>query len=149
MAEVRGIKVIRPTTAWSSYGVHWNLIGHAPIIDHYKMFAYKDKGQRGLPRYSQLFVVSWAYWNPDSYESAEEKVAELCMIMNLNYSSFYHPQCQNDGRLLKGYLNIIYGEEVELTAILSFCRKLHLLSTKNWNDNLDGPSFYDDTAIVL
>jgi hypothetical protein len=32
-----------------------------PIIDHYTIYAYKPKSQRGPPKESQTFIVSYAY----------------------------------------------------------------------------------------
>ena len=42
-----------------------------PFIDHYTIYAYKHKNQKGPAREEQTFILSYAY-NYDSYENEAE-----------------------------------------------------------------------------
>jgi|TARA_B110000967_G_C18486012_1_gene364462 hypothetical protein len=52
------------------------LIGEYPFIDHYTIYSYKPKNQKGPAREEQTFILSYAY-NYDSFANEEAFISKL------------------------------------------------------------------------
>lgn len=50
-----------------------------PFIDHYTIYAYKPKNQKGPAKEEQTFILSYAY-NYDSFENEEDFISKLTEI---------------------------------------------------------------------
>jgi len=59
-----------------------------PFIDHYTIYAYKPKNQKGPAKEEQTFILSYAY-NYDSFENEEDFISQLTEIG----LSFYKEKC--------------------------------------------------------
>ena len=69
--------IIKKTTVWGNYGSPLRLIKKQailqmfPFVDHYTIYAYKPKNQKGPAREDQTFILSYAY-NYDSLSIVNE-----------------------------------------------------------------------------
>ncbi len=82
-----------------------------PFVDHYKIYVYKPKNQKGPAKEEQTFIVSYPY-NYDSYKSDTD------FIYNLNEIglSFYKEKCIF--RSKDAYKIIIYENTLPLDILL-------------------------------
>ena len=82
-----------------------------PFIDHYKIYAYKHKHQKGPTREEQTFILSYAY-NYDSFANEDEFINKLNEIGLL----FYKETCLYQTH--DAYKIIIYENMCPIDAIL-------------------------------
>lgn len=119
--------VIRETNIWGSvYNVrNMNkirrlmkkraLIGQRPFIDHYTIYAYKPKNQKGPTKEEQTFILSYAY-NYDAFADENAFISKLTEIG----LSFYKEKCLYNNH--DAYRIIIYENILPLDAILQHIR---------------------------
>lgn len=81
------------------------------IIDHYKIYVYKPKHQKGPAKEEQTFIVSYPY-NYDSYKSDTEFINKLNEIG----LSFYKEKCIF--REKDAYKIIIYENTLPIDILL-------------------------------
>jgi hypothetical protein len=82
-----------------------------PFVDHYKIYSYKPKSQKGPAREEQTFILSYAY-NYDDFADEDEFIDKLNEIGLL----FYKEKCiYND---LDAYKIIIYENMCPIDLIL-------------------------------
>ena len=82
-----------------------------PFIDHYTIYAYKHKHQKGPTREEQTFILSYAY-NYDSFVNEDEFINKLNEIGLL----FYKEKCLYQTH--DAYKIIIYENMCPIDAIL-------------------------------
>ena len=82
-----------------------------PFIDHYTIYAYKSKKQKGPAREEQTFILSYAY-NYDSFANEEDFISKLNEIDLL----FYKEKCLYQTH--DAYKIIIYENMCQIDAIL-------------------------------
>jgi len=82
-----------------------------PFIDHYTIYAYKHKDQKGPAREDQTFILSYAY-NYDSFANEDEFINKLNEIGLL----FYKEKCLYMNH--DAYKIIIYENMCPIYAIL-------------------------------
>lgn len=63
-------------------------MGGFPFIDHYTIYAYKPKNQKGPAKEEQTFILSYAY-NYDSFEDENAFISKLNEIGLLFYKEKY------------------------------------------------------------
>lgn len=87
--------------------------GSHPFIDHYKIYAYKPKNQKGPAKEEQTFIVSYAY----NYDSIAD---ELAFINRLNEIGllFYKEKCLY--KTHNAYKIIIYENACSIDAIAHY-----------------------------
>ena len=59
-----------------------------PFIDHYTIYAYKPKNQKGPSKEEQTFILSYAY-NYDLFANEEDFISKLNDIVLLFYKEKY------------------------------------------------------------
>lgn len=102
---------VKETTVW---GKHKQFILQTyPIIDHYKIYALKERCQRGPVRDSQTFLVSYAY-NYDAFIGLQEE--EFRTKLDVIPMQFYKEPCIYQGK--DAYKIIVYDSEVILPLVL-------------------------------
>ena len=82
-----------------------------PFIDHYTIYAYKNKHQKGPAREEQTFILSYAY-NYDSFANEDEFINKLNEIGLL----FHKEKCLYQTH--DAYKIIIYENMCPIDAIL-------------------------------
>ena len=82
-----------------------------PFIDHYTIYAYKPKNQKGPAREEQTFILSYAY-NYDSFANEDAFIGELNEIGLL----FHKEKCLY--KTHDAYKIIIYENTCPLEVIL-------------------------------
>jgi hypothetical protein len=82
-----------------------------PFIDHYTIYAYKPKNQKGPAREEQTFILSYAY-NYDSFANEDAFIGELNEIGLL----FHKEKCLY--KTHDAYKIIIYEKTCPIDAIL-------------------------------
>jgi hypothetical protein len=82
-----------------------------PFIDHYTIYAYKPKNQRGAAREEQTFILSYAY-NYDAYEDENAFINKLTEIG----LSFYKEKCLYYNH--DAYRIIIYENQLPIEELL-------------------------------
>ena len=87
------------------------LLGQYPFIDHYTIYAYKHKNQKGPAREEQTFILSYAY-NYDSFENEDAFINKLNEIGLL----FHKETCLYKNR--DAYKIIIYENMCPIDVIL-------------------------------
>lgn len=85
--------------------------GGYPFIDHYKIYAYKPKTQKGAAREEQTFILSYAY-NYDSFANEDTFINKLDEIG----LSFHKEKCLYETQ--DAYKIVIYENMLPLNAIL-------------------------------
>lgn len=84
--------------------------GH-PFIDHYKIYAYKPKTQKGPAREEQTFILSYVY-NYDSFANEDTFISKLNEIG----LSFHKEKCLYETD--DAYKIVIYENMLPINAIL-------------------------------
>ena len=87
------------------------LEGGYPFIDHYNIYAYKPKNQKGPSKEEQTFVLSYAY-NYDSFANEDAFISKLNEIGLL----FYKKKCLYYNH--DAYKIIIYENMCPIDTIL-------------------------------
>ena len=87
-----------------------NLEGY-PFIDHYTIYAYKPKNQKGPTREEQTFILSYAY-NYDTFADEDAFISKLSEINLL----FHKEKCVYYNH--DAYKIIIYESECPIDIIL-------------------------------
>ena len=82
-----------------------------PFVDHYKIYVYKPKTQKGPAKEEQTFIVSYPY-NYDSYANETEFIDKLNEID----LSFYKEKCIF--RTQDAYKIIIYEKTLPIEILL-------------------------------
>lgn len=82
-----------------------------PFVDHYTIYAYKSKSQKGPAREEQTFILSYAY-NYDAFTNEDEFMDKLNEIGLL----FYKEKCLYESR--DAYKIIIYENMCPIDIIL-------------------------------
>lgn len=82
-----------------------------PFIDHYTIYAYKPKNQKGPSKEEQTFILSYAY-NYDSFEDEGAFIDKL-NEMGLN---FYKEKCLYNNH--DAYKIIVYENTLPIDIIL-------------------------------
>ena len=115
--------IIRKTSIWGDlYNVRnmikrmrltkkRQLIGEYPFIDHYTIYAYKPKNQKGPAKEEQTFILSYAY-NYDSFADEDAFINKLTEIG----LSFYKEKCLYNSH--DAYKIIIYEKMLPIDVIL-------------------------------
>ena len=86
-------------------------MGGYPFIDHYTIYAYKPKNQKGPAREEQTFILSYAY-NYDSFEDENAFISKLNEIGLL----FHKEKCLYQTH--DAYKIIIYENMCPIDVIL-------------------------------
>ena len=117
--------IIKKTNVWGQYHNVKNIdkrirlmkkhklitgMGH-PFIDHYIIYAYKPKNQKGPAREEQTFILSYAY-NYDSFASEDAFISKLNEIGLL----FHKEKCLY--KTHDAYKIIIYENMCPIDVIL-------------------------------
>lgn len=80
--------IIKETNVWGHYHNIRNIdkrvklmkkqkiLQKYPFIDHYKIYAYKPKNQRGPAKEEQTFIISYAY-NYDTFADEAKFISEV------------------------------------------------------------------------
>ena len=89
------------------------ILGYYPFIDHSKIYAFKYKCQKGQPKESQTFILSYTY-NYDHF--IKNKEAEFIIKLNNLNLSFYKESCIF--REKKSYRILIMDTEVDKDYVL-------------------------------
>jgi hypothetical protein len=115
--------IIRKTSIWGDlYNVRnmnkrkrltkkRQLTGEYPFIDHYTIYAYKPKNQKGPAKEEQTFILSYAY-NYDSFADEDAFINKLTEIG----LSFYKEKCLYNSH--DAYKIIIYEKMLPIDVIL-------------------------------
>ena len=92
--------IIKETNVWGHYHNVRNtdklirlmkkdeILDNYPFIDHYKIYAYKPRNQKGPAKEEQTFIISYAY-NYDSFANENDFINKLNEIDLL----FYKEKC--------------------------------------------------------
>jgi hypothetical protein len=87
------------------------LLGRYPFIDHYNIYSYKPKNQKGPSKEEQTFILSYAY-NYDSFANEDAFISKLNEIGLL----FYKEKCLYYNH--DAYKIIIYENMLPIDIIL-------------------------------
>jgi hypothetical protein len=81
------------------------IINCYPFVDHYTIYAYKSKSQKGPPREEQTFILSYAY-NLENEDVVISKLNEIGLLFHKETCLYkthdaykiiiYEPMCQID-----------------------------------------------------
>ena len=105
--------VIKETNIWGDYHNIRNvnkrvrlikkkeILQKYPFIDHYKIYAYKPKNQRGPAKEEQTFIINYAY-NYDIFADEEKFISDVNEIG----LSFFKEKCVYNDK--DAYKIIIY-----------------------------------------
>ena len=89
-----------------------HILNRFPFIDHYKIYAYRHKNQRGPAKEEQTFIISYAY-NYDNYADEAQFIRELHEIGLL----FFKETGLYNGS--NAYKIIVYGPLCPIESIKS------------------------------
>lgn len=117
--------VITETKIWGDFykakGINYlrlleksNILGKYPIIDHVKKYCFKPRNQKGPPKESQTFLISYAYLD-DSIINKENELIEQLNSINLSY---YKQPCIFKDK--PAYKIFIMDKDVRLEDIINF-----------------------------
>ena len=84
-----------------------------PFIDHFKIYAFKPKSQKGPAKESQTFIISFAY-NYDSF-IGDKEIEFIDKLKDINLS-FYKEKCVFSGK--DAYKILIMDSDVNLNEVL-------------------------------
>lgn len=87
------------------------IINCYPFVDHYMIYAYKPKSQKGPAREEQTFIISYTY-NYDSFANEDAFITKLNEIGLL----FYKEKCLYKNK--DAYKIIIYENICQIDVIL-------------------------------
>jgi hypothetical protein len=117
---------IKPTTVWGDFYKARSmknklrlfkkaaiLQNNWPIVDHFKKYCLKYKGQKGPAKESQTFIVSYPYVYDNSIGNKEKEFIETLHSINL---SFYKQSCIFKGS--QAYKIFIMDTDVKLENIM-------------------------------
>ena len=79
-----------------------NILNNYPIIDHVEKYCLKHSGQKGPPKESQTFIVSYAYNYDHFIENKENEFIEHLTTINLSFHK--QPCIYNDKPAYKIYV---------------------------------------------
>ena len=114
--------IIKKTTVWGNYCNFKNseekirlmkkkqILEMYPFVDHYTIYAYKPKNQKGPAKEKQTFILSYAY-NYDSFANEEDFINKLVDIELL----FHKEKClykNHDAYKIFIYENILPIDEI-------------------------------------
>ena len=117
--------IIRETNVWGQFHNVRNIdkrirlmkkgeiINSYPFVDHYTIYAYKPKNQKGPAREEQTFILSYAY-NYDSFANEDAFISKLNEIGLL----FHKEKCLY--KTHDAYKIIIYEKMSPIDVILKF-----------------------------
>ena len=89
-----------------------HILNRHPFIDHYKIYAYRHKNQRGPAKEEQTFIISYAY-NYDGFADEAQFIRELDEIGLL----FFKEKGVYNG--LDAYKIIVHGPLCPIDSIKS------------------------------
>jgi hypothetical protein len=114
--------IIKETNVWGHYHNVRNtdklirlmkkneILDNYPFIDHYKIYAYKPRSQKGPSKEEQTFIISYAY-NYDSFANENDFINKLNEIDLL----FYKEKCLY--KKLDAYKIVIYEKMCPIDII--------------------------------
>lgn len=116
--------VVKETSVWGDYHRAKNIenvrrlmkklyVWQSPFVDHAKRYALKPADQRGSPRESQTFIVSYVYAGSDVLQTEASFITELASI----HLRFHKEPCTFRGH--SAYKIFIMDTDVDRNLALS------------------------------